>query len=122
MPGRRRPGLGPNKRIEIDGEDIGFDDLDIGKHAETQAELCGQDAVEFHCDQAAGAFGQQGSEDAASGTDFEHGILRNIAEGIHNLQAKLSLARKCCPSLGLSCGRRVETTLAVDPLFLGHID
>jgi hypothetical protein len=36
-------------------------------------------------------------------------------------KAKLSLARKCCPNLGLSFGRRVETTFGTLTLFSSGI-
>ena len=84
--GPAQAGLGSEQGIEIDGENVGLDDFDIGEHAEAQAKLCGQHAVEFHGDQAAGALGQQGSENAASGADFEHGVLRNVAEGVDDLR------------------------------------
>ena len=84
--GTAQAGFGSEQRIEIDGENIGLDDFDIGEHAEAQAKLCGQDAIEFDGDEAADALGQQGSENAASGADFEHGVLRDVAEGVDDLQ------------------------------------
>src|SRR5580704_14678802 len=83
--GTAEAGLGAKQGIEIHGENIGFDDLDVRKHAEAQAKLGGQYAVKFDGDQAAGAFGQQGSKHAASGADFKHGTLRDVAERVNNL-------------------------------------
>ena len=101
IPGRRRPGFGPNKESKSIGENVSLDDLDVGEHAEAEAKLRGQHAVEFYGDEAADAPGQQGSENASSGADFEHGILRVSPRASTICMAKLSLARKCCPNLGL---------------------
>ena len=75
MPGRLRPGLRAKQGIEIDGKNVGLDDLDVGKHPEAQAKLRGEHAVELDGDQAPRALGEKGSEDTASRADFEHRIL-----------------------------------------------
>jgi len=121
--GAAQAGLGSKQGIEIDGENVGLDDLNIGEHAEAQAQLSGQHAVQFYGDQAADALGQQGSEDAASGTDFEHGVLRNVAEGLDNLQGKTLVGEEVLSQLGLMLRTARGNDLRhVDPLFLGHID
>ena len=45
--------------------------------------------------------------------DFEHRALRDISHGVHHALAADSLARKCCPILGLiadgACGSTFVT-------------
>jgi hypothetical protein len=73
-------GLGTEQRIEIDGENVGLDDFDVRGHAEAQAKLRGQHAVEFDGDQAARALGQRREvRTPRPGADFEHRILRYVA-------------------------------------------
>ena len=86
--GAAEAGLGSEEGIEIDGKDVGFDDLDVGEHAEVEAELGGEDAVELDGDEAVDAFGEEGSENAASGADFEDGVLGDVAEGVDNLSGE----------------------------------
>ncbi len=93
-------GLRPKQGIEIDRENVGFDDFDVREHAELQAKLRCEHAVEFDGDQAADAPGQQGSEDAASGTDFEHGALRGVAEGVNDLPGKTVAGEEMLSQLG----------------------
>ena len=121
--GTAQAGLGAEQGIEIDGENISFDDLDIGEHAEAQAKLRGQHAVKLHGDQAASALGQQGSENAASGADFDHGVLRHVAEGVDDLQGEAVAGEEMLSQLGLMLRTASRHDLRhVDPLFLGHID
>ena len=99
--GTAQAGLGSEEGIEVDGENVSLDDLDIGEHAEAKPKLGGQHTVQFHSDEAADTLGEQGSEHAASGADFEHGVLRYIAEGSDNLLGKTVAGKEMLSQLGL---------------------
>ncbi len=121
--GPAQAGLGSKQRIEINGENVAFDDFNIGEHAEAEAKLCGQHAVKLNRDQAASALGQERCENAASGTDFEHRVLRYIAEGVDELLSKAVADEEMLSQLGLMLRTaRGHDLRHVDPLFPGHID
>ena len=71
-PWARAAGLGSEECIEINGEDVAFDDLDVRGQRKLHAQLGGQDAIKFNRDQAARSSREQGSQGAASGADLEH--------------------------------------------------
>ncbi len=85
----RASGLGSEDRVEIDGQNIALDDLDIRDERKLHAQLGRQHAVEFDSDEASSTPGEQGSQGAASGPDFEHRALREIAEGLRRCALRL---------------------------------
>jgi hypothetical protein len=121
--GTAQAGFGSEQGIEIDRQDVSLDDFDVGEHAEAEAELRGQHAVELDGDESADALGQEGSEDAASGADFEDGVLRCVAEGVDDLPGRTFAGEEMLSQLGLVLRTtRGHDLRHVDPLFLGHID
>jgi hypothetical protein len=72
----RAAGLGSEERVEIDGENVAFDDFDIWGQRKLHAELSCQNAIELDGDEPPGAAGKQGSQSAAAGSDFENCALR----------------------------------------------
>jgi len=116
---RSQAGLIPNPRFLFRKEDF-TDHLNVGEHPETQAKLGSQNPVEFDGDEALRALGEQGSEDSSSGADFEHSVLRNIAEGVDDLQGKTVIGEEMLSQFRLVLGTASGDDLRhVDPLFLG---
>ncbi len=98
-------GFGAEEGVEIDGENVGLNYLDVGREGEVHAQLGGQNPVGFDGDEAARPAGQEGGQGAAAGPDFEHGALRNVPERFGDaLGGANGSTRKCCPSLGFRAG------------------
>ena len=71
-------GLRSEDRIEVDGQNVGLNNLHVPRHAELESQLRRQHAIEFHRDQPPGPLCQQGGHDSAARTNFEHRTLRNV--------------------------------------------
>ena len=116
-----QPRLGTKQRIEIDRENVGLDHFDVRKHAKAQPKLRRQHAVDLNRDQAARPLGQRRSQNPAPGADFEHRLLRRIAQRVDNLQGVTVAGQKMLSQLGFQLGAARGNDLGhVDPLFLGR--
>ena len=118
----RASGLGSEERVEIDGENVALDDLDVRSERKLHAQLGGQNAIEFDGDQPPGAPGEQGSQGAASGADFEHRALGEISEGLGDAQCGGGVGEKMLAQFGCSGSwTRGRYFRHVDPLSFGRL-
>ena len=114
---------GPRARsehsIEIDGQNIAFNNLHITCLSELHTELRREHAVQLHRDQAACSFRQHSRKHALARTDFENRPVGNITQGVHDLHSRAFVRQKVLTQFGfLLFGGALEMTLGTLTLFL----
>src|ERR1700722_1018074 len=68
--------FGSEKGVEINGENVAFDNFDVRSQRKFHAQLGRENAIQFDGNQPPCSSREQGSQGAASGSDFEHRALR----------------------------------------------
>ena len=110
--------LGSEQGMEVDGQNVAFDNLHVGLLGEIHAQLRRQHPIDFDCDQPPRPFRQGGSESAAPGADFKHRALRDITQGFHNAHGGRGIHQKVLAQFGpaVDAFPRPRFFVTVDPL------
>ncbi len=90
--------------VEVEGENVSFDDFDVALLRVLHAQLSGKDAVEFDGDEFARAAREQLGQGAFARADLEHGFIAQVAESGDDLLRGVLVSEEILAELGLTQG------------------
>src|SRR6266849_3782981 len=120
--GTKGTGLRSENGVELDLEDVPFDDFHVGISGELHAKLRGQHAIKFDSDDPPSARGQQRSQRAAAWADLKHRGVGEIAQSFDNSQSCGLTDQKVLSQFGLAAFLGDGPLSHVDPLSFRHLD
>src|SRR5689334_15583688 len=84
--GPLQPGLGTEDDVEVDSQNVAFDDFGIGHECKPHTKLSGEDFIKFDRNQAASSADQHRGQNAGARTDFQDGTAGRVAQSFDDTQ------------------------------------